>query len=152
MKNLLIPLFVMVCVASCTSPPMYIVDDFHGKKIVRCDSDALCLRGKYSVAWDYSCQSDYYSYNSCGPYYTCNSWNNNCNSDCKHCNPWYSNCSSFCRYCNSYRNTYGNSNSHYYNRYSGGYPVSYRNKEYTYENDPNGYAVTLPEGGNISIP
>ena len=29
------------------------------------------------------------------------------------------------------------------------YPVSYRSKEHIYANDPNGYAVTLPSGGNV---
>lgn len=32
------------------------------------------------------------------------------------------------------------------------YPVSYRSKEYAYANDPSGYAVTLPGGGNVAIP
>jgi len=35
---------------------------------------------------------------------------------------------------------------------SAGYPVSYRSKEYNYEEYCDGYAVTLPGGGNIAVP
>jgi hypothetical protein len=35
---------------------------------------------------------------------------------------------------------------------SAGYPVSYRSREYDYEEDHSGYTVTLPEGGNIAMP
>lgn len=32
------------------------------------------------------------------------------------------------------------------------FPVSYRSREFVYANDPHGYAVMLPAGGNISVP
>ena len=109
MKRLLIFISLLGCVSGCATPPMYMVDNFQGKKITRCDNDTFCFRETYSVAWDYSCPSNGYTYRN---YY-----------------------GSFWNRCDSF-----------------GYPVSYRSKEYVYENDPSGYAVTLPRGGNIAMP
>lgn len=36
--------------------------------------------------------------------------------------------------------------------YADGIPVSYRSNEFIYAGDPRGYIVTLPSGGNFSIP
>ena len=57
-------------------------------------------------------------------------------------NPCPSNGSKYRNNCDSFWNSCG----------SVGYPVSYRSKEYVYANDPSGYAVTLPGGGNIAMP
>jgi len=109
MKRLLIFIFLLGCVSGCATPPMYMADNFQGKKITRCDNDTFCFRETYSVAWDYPCPSNGYKYRDY--------------------------CGSLCKKCDSL-----------------GYPVSYRSKEYVYENDPSGYAVTLPGGGNIAMP
>jgi len=75
MKKLLLFLSLLGCVSGCASPPIYMVDDFHGKKITRCDNDAFCFRETYSVAWDHSCQSSCYKYRN-----NCSSHLNNCDS------------------------------------------------------------------------
>jgi hypothetical protein len=70
MKKLLLLISLIGCVSGCASPPIYMVDDFHGKKITRCDNDAFCFQETYSVAWDRSGQSN------------CCKYRNNCNSHC----------------------------------------------------------------------
>jgi hypothetical protein len=102
MKHPLKWIWMLVFVIGCATPPVYMVDNFHAKKIVRCDNAAFCFHEKYSVVWDHSCGSYYYS----------------CCSGCK----------------------------------TKGYPVSYRSLESICENDPYGYAVTLPQGGNLAMP
>ena len=49
--------------------------------------------------------------------------------------------------CGNYKSTCSTRN----HNYRGDYPVSYRSNEYVYANDPHGYAVTLPAGGNIRM-
>ena len=70
MKKLLLLISLIGCVSGCASPPIYMVDDFHGKKITRCDNDAFCFQETYSIAWDRSGQSN------------CCKYRNNCNSHC----------------------------------------------------------------------
>ena len=55
---------------------------------------------------------------------------------------WDSSCQSGCGY---YKSGCGAWNSDHVSNY----PVSYRSYEYVYANDPHGYAVTLPAGGNV---
>lgn len=75
MKKLLLFISLLGCVSGCATPPMYMADNFQGKKITRCDADTFCFREQYSVAWDYSCTSNAYKYgNNCDNYW------NNCNS------------------------------------------------------------------------
>ena len=70
MKKLLLFISLLGCVSGCASPPIYMVDVFHGKKITRCDNDAFCFQETYSIAWDRSGQSN------------CCKYRNNCNSHC----------------------------------------------------------------------
>jgi hypothetical protein len=109
MKKILIVFALLGCIAGCATPPMYMANNFQGKKITRCDNDTFCFRDAYSVAWDYSCPTNGYKYRS-----NCNSFWSDCGSE--------------------------------------GYPVSYRSREYVYEKDPSGYAITLPGGGTVAMP
>jgi hypothetical protein len=63
MKKSLLFISICFCLSGCAAPPVYIVDNFHSKKIVRYDNDMFCFKEKYSVAWDNTCQS--YCYNYC---------------------------------------------------------------------------------------
>lgn len=70
MKRMLLFISLLGGLSACATPPLYMVDNFQGKKITRCDNDAFCFRETYSVAWDHSCRINGYEYrNNCDLYW-----------------------------------------------------------------------------------